>query len=182
MRNPFLVGDKIYLRPLEKADAAVLTPWFNDLEVTRHLRRSIPMNLAAEEDFIEGLYKNEQTLVLGIAARSDDRLIGVAGLHDVNARCRHAQFGIAIGDKSCWNKGHGTEASHLMVRHAFEVMNLNRVWLHVHADNPRGIRAYEKAGFRREGTLRQEFFVDGRYVDTIVMAVLRDEWTGVKAK
>jgi RimJ/RimL family protein N-acetyltransferase len=46
----------------------------------------------------------------------------------------------------------------------------------VHADNARGIRAYEKVGFRREGLLRQESYREGRYGDTLVMALLRQEW------
>jgi RimJ/RimL family protein N-acetyltransferase len=50
------------------------------------------------------------------------------------------------------------------------------VWLHVVADNERGIRAYERVGFKREGILRQEHFRDGRYLDTVTMAILREEW------
>ncbi len=54
--------------------------------------------------------------------------------------------------------------------------HLNRVQLQVYAYNRRGIRAYEKAGFRREGVLRQEHMHDGRFWDTVVMAILREEW------
>ncbi len=90
--------------------------------------------------------------------------------------CRRASFGILIGDKAAWGKGYGSEATRLMLRHAFETLNLNRVWLHVYEYNQRGIRAYEKVGFRREGVLRQDTFRDGRYWDTIAMAVLREEW------
>jgi len=42
-----------------------------------------------------------------------------------------------------------------MVRHAFETLNLTAVWLHVYEYNPRGMRAYERVGFKREGILRQ---------------------------
>ncbi len=58
-----------------------------------------------------------------------------------------------------------------MVDHAFEGLNLNRVWLTVFENNPRGVRAYEKAGFRVEGRLRQECFREGRYWDAIFMAI-----------
>jgi RimJ/RimL family protein N-acetyltransferase len=63
-----------------------------------------------------------------------------------------------------------------MVGYAFETLNLNRIWLNVYEYNQRGVRAYEKVGFRREGVLRQDTFRDGRYWDTIAMAVLREEW------
>ena len=89
---------------------------------------------------------------------------------------RHSGFGIVIGDKESWDKGYGTEATTLLVRYAFETLNLNRVWLHVFEENARAVRAYEKAGFRREGLLRQDHYRDGRYHNTIVMGLLRDEW------
>jgi RimJ/RimL family protein N-acetyltransferase len=174
--NPFLIGSKVYLRPLERADAPLLVPWMNDHEVTRNLRRYLPLSLREEEAFIEKLGKDEHGFVVGIASRETDRLLGGTGLHQIDFRNRHAQFGIFIGDNAEWGKGYGTEATWLMVKYAFETLNLNRVWLHVYEDNQRGIRAYEKVGFRQEGVLRQDTFRDGRYWNTIVMAVLRDEW------
>src|SRR5438477_214806 len=78
---------------------------------------------------------------LSIVLNATDRLIGVAGLHSINQKDRHAAFGISIGEKEEWGKGYGTEATRLIVGYAFETLNLNRVWLHVHAHNERGIRA-----------------------------------------
>jgi len=84
--------------------------------------------------------------------------------------------GIAIGDKSFWNKGCGTEAMGLLLRHGFDTLNLNRVFLRVHEPNKRAIRAYEKAGFIKEGCLRQAVFKNGSYQDMFIMSVLRSEW------
>jgi RimJ/RimL family protein N-acetyltransferase len=55
-------------------------------------------------------------------------------------------------------------------------VNLNRIQLFVYSFNPRAIRAYEKAGFRIEGTLRENIYRDGRYWDEYVMAILRSDW------
>ena len=176
MKNPFLVGQKIYLRPLEREDAPTLVAWFNDAEVTRNLLQHLPINLRAEEQFLDKLYQNDENIGLGIAVKETDRLIGTTGLHKMDRRARQASFGIALGVKSEWGKGYGTEATALMVRYAFETLNLNRVWLHVFEDNVRGQRCYEKVGFRREGLLRQDNFREGRYHNTVVMAILREEW------
>ena len=81
MRNPFLIAEKVYLRPLEVADAAVVTPWFNDPDVTRFLLRHQPMSLHAEEEFLRRIPVNENDIVLGIALKETDALIGTAGLH-----------------------------------------------------------------------------------------------------
>jgi RimJ/RimL family protein N-acetyltransferase len=176
VNNPFLIGTRVYLRPLEQADASLLQPWMNDSDVTRNLRGYRPLSLRDEEAFIDSISKNEHAIGLGIAIRETDRLIGATGLHDLDFRNRHAQFGIHIGDKNEWGKGYGSEATGLIVCYAFETVNLNRVWLHVYEDNRRGIRCYEKIGFQQEGVLRQDSYRDGRYRNTIVMGILRAEW------
>jgi RimJ/RimL family protein N-acetyltransferase len=176
MKNPFLIGTNVYLRPLERADAPRIVPWFNDPEVTATLERYRPLDLQEEEAFIERAYRSEHDLPLGIALRETDQLIGVTGLHQIDPRNRHATFGICIGEKSEWGKGHGTEVTALMVAYAFRELNLNRVWLRVYEQNRSGIRAYEKVGFRREGVLRQDRFHEGRYWDTFVLGILRQEW------
>jgi RimJ/RimL family protein N-acetyltransferase len=176
MQNPFLIGAKVYLRPLGLDDAALLTSWLNDREVIRNLRAYRPLTRLAEEAFLRKLGESESDVVLGIVARETDQLLGGTGLHQIDSRNRHAQFGIFLGEKTSWGKGYGTEATRLIVRYAFDTLNLNRVWLHVYEDNDRALRVYEKVGFRIEGRLRQDTFRDGRYWDTIVMAVLREEW------
>ena len=181
MRSPFLTGTKVYLRPLEREDAPRLVPWINDAEVTRTLEVFYrPMNIQTELEFIENIYKSEHDIVLGIAVKATDALIGATGLHRLDFKNRHTSFGIFIGEKAEWGKGYGTEVTTLMTGYAFETLNLNRVWLHVYEYNERGIRAYEKVGFKREGVLRQDRYHEGRYWDTITMAILREEWEARK--
>jgi RimJ/RimL family protein N-acetyltransferase len=176
MKNPFLIGAKVYLRPLEREDAPLLVPWFNDPDVTRTLRRYRPQTLRDEEAFLEKVTQSEHDLALGVVVRETDRLIGGTGLHQIDFKNRSCAFGISIGEKGEWGKGYGTEAAWLVVKHAFETLNLNRVWLHVYEYNQRARRSYEKLGFRQEGVLRQDCYCEGRYWDTIVMAILREEW------
>jgi RimJ/RimL family protein N-acetyltransferase len=175
VNNPFLVADHVYLRPLEISDAATIAPWFNDSDVTRYLLRHQPMSVHSEEDFLRRMPANEEDVVLGIVLRGTDQLIGTAGLHP-GFRCRSARFGIVIGIKEHWGKGIGTTVTRMMLGHAFDTLNMNRVWLHVYEYNPRGVHVYEKIGFQTEGRLRQETYRDGRYWDVIVMGLLRKEW------
>ena len=63
-----------------------------------------------------------------------------------------------------------------MAKHGFESLNLHRIELHVREGNERGIRAYERVGYKREGLLREDVFIEGRYQNTIVMSLLREEW------
>jgi len=176
MRRPFLIGNIVYLRPLERSDAAPITGWINDPEVTGTLQTYRPMTLEAEEEFIATNTRSEHAVVLGIVVKASDQLIGVTGLEGIDFKNGHAQFGLFIGEKGEWGKGYASETTELMVAHAFDTLNLNRVWLHVYENNDRAIRAYEKVGFQREGVLRQETYRQGRYWDTVVMAILRQEW------
>jgi RimJ/RimL family protein N-acetyltransferase len=176
VQNPYLIGPTIYLRPLETDDARLLAGWLNDPEVNRTLRSYRPVTVTAEEDFLRRVADSPTDLVLGIMVRSSEQLIGVCGLNEVDLRNRHAALGLLVGDKASWGQGHGTEATRLLLRHAFETWNLNRVWLHVYEFNERALRIYQKVGFRIEGRLRQETFRAGRYWDTLVMGLLREEW------
>ena len=177
MQNPFLIGEQVYFRALEETDAPNYVRWLNDPEINRTLAAgNFPLNLPREQEYIRKLYTDQNGLNLAMALKEDDRHIGSAGLHGIRQVHRAATLGIVIGEKDCWGKGYGTEAARLMVRHGFQTLNLNRISLNVYDFNPRGIRAYEKAGFKREGVLRQEAYAEGAYHDVIVMGILREEW------
>jgi RimJ/RimL family protein N-acetyltransferase len=87
---------------------------------------------------------------------------------------------IFIGDKRFWNQGYGTEAMRLMVSHGFNDLNFHRIFLHVFDTNPRAVRSYEKVGFQHEGRLREARYLEGRYVDVLVMSILKSEWVQIE--
>ena len=172
-----MTGSQVSLRSLTGEDAVAFVPWVNDPEVTRTLAvGAAVMDKQAEQAWIERTNASESAVLFGIVVQETDRLIGSVGLSQIDFRHRSASLGMLIGEKSMWGKGYGTEATRLVVRHAFEELRLNRVQLQVYEYNLRGIRVYEKVGFRREGVLRQEHVYDGRFWDTVVMAILREEW------
>ena len=180
MKCPYRVGGTIYLRPLEAEDAVRTAAWMNNPDVSRTLAVWRPMTVADELAFLDRVGKSSTDLVLGISLTADDRLVGVTGFHRINDRDRSSVFGILIGQPTDWDKGYGSQATRLMIDLAFETMNLNRVMLDVYEFNERGIHAYEKLGFQREGVLRQHHYWGGRYWDTIVMSILRSEWDAAK--
>ncbi|MCJ7512430.1 MAG: GNAT family N-acetyltransferase [Anaerolineales bacterium] len=71
----------------------------------------------------------------------------------------------------------GSQATQLILRQAFETLNLNRVTLRVYKDNARSLAVYRRPGFQEEGRLRQDRFLDGQYWDTLWMGILRSEWS-----
>ena len=89
---------------------------------------------------------------------------------------KKAGFGIIIGDKTAWGKGYGTAALRAVLRIGFAEMDLHRIHLTVFPENCRGLRCYERCGFRREGMERQAYFKDDKWHDLVTMAILREEW------
>lgn len=180
-----IIGDRIRFRGLERADIPSFVRWLNDPEVQAGVMQHTPISQASEENWFEGMIKrplDEQVMGIEIkqpaseGSEAEWRLIGSLAFNEIDWRNRAAELGILIGDKSCWNQGYGTEAVRLLVKHGFETLNLNRIYLQVFASNPRAIRAYEKAGFIHEGRKRQAEFRNGRYTDVLLMSILRDEF------
>jgi diamine N-acetyltransferase len=173
-----IVGKKVRLRPIERDDLPRFVEWFCDPEVRRHLAIYLPFSLAQEERWFEnmlGRQERQEDVLLAIET-ADGVHIGNLGLHGINWKDRSAELGIAIGDRAYWNQGYGTDAIRTLLGLAFRELNLHRVLLRVDADNARGIRCYEKAGFQREGTSREAVFREGNYRDQYVMSILESEF------
>ena len=182
--RPTIRGEKVYLRPAERHDVPLFVAWFSDADVLRHLMMRAPMSVAMEEAWFDRMVaaqgKTDYHFV--ICLLPDGRPIGTVGLHDIHERSGHAEFGIAIGEKSEWGKGYGTDALNAICDFGFGELRLERIELHVYAENERGRRAYEKAGFVHEGTLRHAHFARGQHQDVHVMSQLRDEWLALPRK
>jgi RimJ/RimL family protein N-acetyltransferase len=170
-------GKKVRIRALEKTDVDEALKWVNDPEVTATLTMMDPVSRYHEEKWIEKMLDgtDERNKVFSIETK-DGVYLGGIGLHRINWRDRNAEVGIVIGKKEYWNKGYGTDAMMTILDFAFNRMNLHRVYLRVYDFNPRGIRSYEKCGFKKEGVLRQDLYRDGKYHDTIIMGILKDEF------
>ena len=170
------MGERIYFRPIEMEDDALLRRWINDPAVWRTLRIRPPVNAFRERAWIEALSKDPTQTVFGLVVKEDQRLIGTVGLVHIQAAERSAELGISIGEVAYWERGYGREVVALMVRYGFEELNLNRIGLQVYGDNWRAIRCYQKAGFVHEGCLTQAAYRNGRYQDVYLFAILREQW------
>lgn len=177
-RRPILRSPRLLLRPAERTDLPVFVEWLNDADVVETLGGHGPLSLAAEEGWFEQLQQEQGSTRwhFVICLRDGGRPIGTAGLDDLSFVSGRAELGIAIGDRGCWDQGYGTEAVGILLDFAFGELRLERVFLYVFGENARAIRVYERAGFTLEGTLRHSFFRHGRWLDTCIMGILRDEW------
>jgi RimJ/RimL family protein N-acetyltransferase len=170
-------GDRVLLRRPRADDLPAVTRWYTDPEIaalTRYQTR--PMPAAEVERFFEQRLLSPDALAYSILELPERWLIGFTTFSSLDAENGSVLFHITIGERSAWSRGLGTEASRLMLAHAFERLGLHRVGLTVFSFNERAIRAYEKAGFHVEGRLRESVLRDGSWCDEIQMGILRDEW------
>jgi RimJ/RimL family protein N-acetyltransferase len=174
MKNAFLVGEKVYLRPLDEADVPVFMEWINDFEVTRYLVAGVyPMTRWEEEEWVRSARGARDRVHLSIVLKDGDRLIGNTALFSIDYVSRFAVFGILIGEKNEWGKGYGGEATALVVNYAFSRLNLNRVELTVLDFNDRAINCYRRIGFHEESRLKGKRWANGAFHDEVVMATSR---------
>jgi len=169
-----LTGERVRLRATTEADADFFAATLADPAVVRYLASWawVPYGLSEALDYIRT--PRPDSLGWTIESRADGQAIGTTGLHRIDHRNRNCGWGIWIGPPERWNQGFGTEACRLAVGYAFNQVAMEKVTLDVYEGNDGARRAYEKAGFAREGLLRRHLWLDGRLTDVEVMAVFRD--------
>ncbi|MCB9989395.1 MAG: GNAT family N-acetyltransferase [Rhodospirillales bacterium] len=155
--------------------------WTDDDEVTHYMYRGWrPSRLDELEKDFETTVNSDKDIEFAVCAQDDGRHIGVAGLHEIDWLTRNTEYRIMIGDKTAWGKGYGQETTALVVKYAFEKLNMNRVGLGVNAQDARAVKSYKKSGFVKEGVLRQVVFRNSAYYDAICMSILRSEYEDSK--
>ena len=95
-------------------------------------------------------------------------------LRDIDRTHNKAEYGIFIGEEEALSKGYGSEAAELMIRYAFEELQLHKLYLRVLAGNERAKKSYEHAGFVQEGYFRDDVLLPGGYQDVIFMGILNE--------
>lgn len=175
-----VVGKKCYLSPSNVEDAELYCQWLNDLNISMQLGMTFSITPDEEKEILAKLRKENR--LFGIIDKETDKLIGNTGLHQINQIDQTAEFGIFIGDKSYWNRGFGQEATQLTLDFGFNLMNLHNIYLRVYDYNQRGIRCYEKCGFKKIGVFREARQIAGKRHNVIYMDILNHEFESIYVK
>lgn len=181
--KPTLHGAVVTLRPFTASDINMMGAILADPQMLR-LTGSVHSTTEAQEhsphldavttEWYETRADQQDRLDLAIVDRSTDDCVGEVVLNKVDFANDACSFRILIGAAGR-NRGLGSEATRLVLDHAFATTRLNRIALGVYAFNPRALHVYERAGFQSEGRLRAALKFDGAYIDAIVMSVLRED-------
>jgi [ribosomal protein S5]-alanine N-acetyltransferase len=112
---------------------------------------------------------------LALTLKSDGQLIGGCGIRMRTPNAHEADIGYEL-NPAYWGQGYASEAARAIAAFGFDELRLHRIWSWCIADNVGSARVLEKLGMRQEGRLRENEFFKGRWWDTLMFAILEQEW------
>jgi RimJ/RimL family protein N-acetyltransferase len=177
MSTDIFTGKLVRLVALDlENDAKMFSQWEQDSEFQRLWNSEVPQRYNPSQ--LKKYFEEEisRMHMFMIERLEDGRKIGEIDLSGFNWTVGNAWVGIGIGERELWGKGYGTDAMQVLLRYAFEELNLKRLTLNVFDVNQRGISSYEKAGFRHEGRIPGGLLIAGKRCDIVYMGILRREW------
>ncbi|MGD9637776.1 MAG: spermidine N1-acetyltransferase [Alphaproteobacteria bacterium] len=163
----------VKLRPLEREDLRFVHKLDNNQTIIRYWFEE-PYEAFVELSDLYDKHIHDQTERRFII-ENDEQQVGLVEIVEINYTHRRAEFQIIITPEY-QGKGFATKAARLAIDYAFNVLNLYKIYLIVDCDNAPAIKIYKKLGFKEEGTLIKEFFVEGRYKNAYRMALFQEEY------
>jgi RimJ/RimL family protein N-acetyltransferase len=184
MRNAMMIGERVYLRPLEKTDAEVIARHAHEETETFFESGRIPLSPIAVEKWIEGLYKQQPSLhfQFAVCLLETDEMIGSVGLGGIDWINRTAETESYLDSAAHRGKGYGPEAKHLLLEYAFEHLHIEMLSSFVWEPNARSASAVLSQGYRPAGRIKSRMMQNGEFRDMLAFDISRDEWLEARAR
>lgn len=160
-----LKGNNIYLRALEKGDIGILYRLCNEEKVKTY--NTIP-------DDIQSNNKDKSLRKALSIINEKNVLIGFVTYKESNYFNKVYSIGITIGSKY-WGRRYGQNSIKTLLKYLFDEKGAVKVELEVIESNLRAISCYKKCGFIEETIRKNKVYIEGRYEDTIVMGIIKNE-------
>jgi RimJ/RimL family protein N-acetyltransferase len=169
-----LEDDLIYLRKLEASDLDRTWEWIHDPDIYNAIGIYVPVSTTSQKLWFDKLDKSHSDIVFAICLKKDDIHIGNVSLGLIDYRHRNARVSIFVADIEQRGVSIGTRAMKLLIHYAFDFLNLHRLYCKTTAGNERILSFYKKLGFQIEGQLRQHEYLEGKYVDKVMLGIIKD--------
>jgi RimJ/RimL family protein N-acetyltransferase len=167
-----LEGKLVNLRIVEKEDLPLFTEWFNDPEVFGEYNPLRQMSRTEAEKILD----NPNELKPFIIEKKDGNKIGfITHFYVLHIAGRQLEIGYSLVPSER-GKGYCSEAAKIMLDYLFLSKEIMRIQAHTDPRNVASQKVLEKAGFKKEGTLRKNFFMRGEWRDALLYSILREEW------
>ena len=177
--NPIIRGERVWLRRFENDDVASYKAAVNDADVAYWAGYVYPQNDVMVERFFDKRASGEEFFFV-ISPLDGSEFLGTIWLWNMGNRLGGPELSMFIADAANRGKGLGSDAIDAMLDFAFGHLDHHRIWLTTLASNTGAQRAFEKAGFREEGVVRDHYLRHGRRVDSVQMSILRPDWEAIE--
>ena len=172
-------GEKIYLTALEKEDLPKLMVWRNNINFRKHFREYREINTSMQNSWFENkVLADPSTIMFAIRLVSDDSLVGCCGLCYINWVQRNADLSLYIGYKDSYidEEGFAEESCKLLFDYAFKELALVKIWTEIYEFDNKKHKLYKELGMNIDGTLRKQYFHDGKWWSASILSILDEEW------
>ena len=166
-------GEKVIIGPIVPADFAALFRWGDDLDAARLNEPYRPPTWRNQEELWFNVGRDPSRVFFAIRKIGAEPIVGYVQIVNIDALHHSATLGMRIGEAAERGQGYGRDALHLTIRYCWNHLNLSRLQLSVYGTNERAIRLYQSLGFEIEGRLRKALYVDGQWIDVVLMALMR---------
>jgi len=168
-------GKRVRFRAIEREDLPRLRDWRNQPEIRTRTREYRLLSMTNQETWFDRLHDDRSTVMFAVEDEKG-KMIGVVGLTYIDWKNRRAEVSIYIGEGAAQGKGYGSDALRTIVRYGFHTVNLHKLYAEIFAFNEPSVKLFEKAGFKLDGTKREDQYVNGKYWDTHVYSILAREF------
>lgn len=170
----------ISLEPIAKDDLPQMLTWRNDYRIWAYTRQNDLIDEIHHAEWYERQSRDPTVRMYKLVARSggSTSFIGVAGFTSLDFANRKAEFSLYIGPQF-QKHGFGEKALGILFEHGFTNLGLNCIWGETFDGNPAS-RLFERIGMQREGTVRERYWKDGKFIDAHLYSVLRGEWLAIR--
>jgi RimJ/RimL family protein N-acetyltransferase len=167
-----LIGKLISLGPVIPADFPALFRWGNDVDSARVNEVYRPSDWNSHQEWWSNIGKDPSRVVFAIRKQGSNNIIGYVQIMNISGIHQSAHLGVRIGEASDRGHGYGREATCLAIEYCWNHLNVGRIGLTIFKTHERALKVYSSLGFETEGLLRRAFFIDGQWVDVVLMSML----------
>lgn len=168
-------SDNLIFRPISREDTGMVLRWRNSDYVKNNFLYRSDITRKEHLNWLSDYVDTGRVIQFVIIEKITDKPIGSVYFRDIDRTAMKGEYGIFIGEESARGKGYGTETAIRMVRYFLDELHFRKLSLRVLEKNEIAIKSYEKAGFKVEGRMEDEMFLDGKYENLIFMAVVKKD-------
>ena len=178
-----IVGEKVYLRAMERSDMELYRRNVNEPEIEHAVGGwSFPISSYQQDKWYENAVADRNNLRLTIARKDTDEVLGMINLVDIDWKSGVAFSGIRLFGNEHHGKGYARDAVMALMEYAFNELRLHRIEGSIIETNEPSKKLYEKCGWKVEGVKREAVFKNGRYYDELQVAILKSDYDSLKEK